>query len=296
MGRKDVTEKILLAYSDVFADVVNGLLFRGEQVILPEELADQAPRAAYKADGKIREIERDVAKRWIKNTIRIACVGIENQDEDDPDMVLRVYGYDGSEYRTQLLKENRNNPRYPVVTLVLYFGYRKHWEAPVRLHEAIDIPDCFVPYVSDVKINVFEIAYLSDEQLSYFRSDFRIVADYFVQMQRSGDYIPSREEIRHVEAVLQLLSVMTDDKRFEDVLDEGDEAESRGGVHNMCEFLDRVEARGVVKGEIIGAIRIYHDEMKLSPADIIKKIMARFSLEQSEAEKYVEETLGLQLA
>lgn len=184
------------------------------------------------------------------------------------------------------------------MTLVLYFGYRKHWEAPVRLHEAVDIPEFFKPYVSDVKINVFEIAYLTDEQLGYFHSDFRIVADYFVQMQRSGDYIPSREEIRHVEAVLQLLSVMTDDTRFEDVLDEEDESEGRGGVHNMCEFLDRVEARGEARGARKGieeAIKIYHDEMNLPPTDIIKKIMARFSLEQSEAEKYVEDTLGLQM-
>ena len=154
MGEKDTTEKILLAYSDVFADIVNGLLFKGEQIVLPEELADQAPRAAYKADGKIREIERDVAKRWLRNHIRIACIGFENQAEDDP------------EYRTQLLKENRDNPRYPVVTLVLYFGYKKHWGAPVWLHEAVEIPEVFKPYVTDVRINVFEIAYLTDEELS----------------------------------------------------------------------------------------------------------------------------------
>ena len=102
-----------------------------------------------------------------------------------------------------------------------------------------------------------------------------------------------------MEAVLQLLSVMTDDKRFEDILNEEDESESRGGVHNMCEFLDRVEARGEARGARKGieeAIKIYHDEMNLPPADIIKKIMTRFSLEQSEAEKYIEETLGLQMA
>ena len=87
---------------------------------------------------------------------------------------------------------------------------------------------------------MFEIAYLSDEQLCRFHSDFRIVADYFVQMQRNGDYIPSREEIDHVEAVLQLLRIMTDDSRFEDVLNKGDGAESEGGIHNMCEVLDRV--------------------------------------------------------
>ena len=143
---------------------------------------------------------------------------------------------------------------------------------------------------------MFEIAYLSDEQLRRFRSDFRIVADYFVQMQRNGDYIPSREEIDHVEAVLQLLRIMTDDSRFEDVLNEEDGTESEGGIHNMCEVLDRVEAKGKAIGEKNGAIkeaiRIYHDEMNLSPIDIEKKIMARFTLEQSEAERYVEETLG----
>ena len=60
---QDITEKILESYNDVFADIVNGLLFDGEPIIKPEELEDQAPRAVYKADGQIREIERDVAKR-----------------------------------------------------------------------------------------------------------------------------------------------------------------------------------------------------------------------------------------
>ena len=157
-------------------------------------------------------------------------------------------------------------------------------------------------------INVFEIAYLSDEELNRFHSDFRIVADYFVQMQRSGDYISIREEIKHVEAVLQLLSIMTDDTRFEDVLNKEDGEEGTGGVHTMCEFLDRVEARGeargvaigeargVAIGEIRGAIKIYCEEMNLPPSEIVKKIMARFSLERPAAEKYVEETLGLQPA
>ena len=62
MSQKDITEKTLFAYNDVFADVVNALLFSGEQVIAEKELVDQTPRAAYKADGAVRDIERDVAK------------------------------------------------------------------------------------------------------------------------------------------------------------------------------------------------------------------------------------------
>ena len=46
---------------------------------------------------------------------------------------------------------------------------------------------------------------------------------------------------------------------------------------------------------ICEAITLYHEEMKLTPTEIIRKIMDRFGLEKAEAEKYVEETLNLQL-
>ena len=38
MGEKDITEKILEDHNDVFADIINGLIFKGEQRILPESL------------------------------------------------------------------------------------------------------------------------------------------------------------------------------------------------------------------------------------------------------------------
>ena len=36
MGQKDITEKVLEDYNDVFADIINGLLFDGVQEIKPE--------------------------------------------------------------------------------------------------------------------------------------------------------------------------------------------------------------------------------------------------------------------
>ncbi len=103
--------------------------------------------------------------------------------------------------------------------------------------------------VPDMKINLFEIAWLSREQVNKFRSDFRIVADFFVQKRERGDYEPSRESIRHVQETLQLLSVMTGDHRFEEVFVNGTE---KGEAMNMCEVLDKVEARGVAKGMAMG--------------------------------------------
>lgn len=246
---QDIAEKILESYDDVFADIVNGLLFGGETVIRPEELEDQAPRAAYKADGQLREIERDVAKRWTRSSIRIACIGFENQTEPDAAMPLRVYGYDGAEYRAQLLKENRGSPLYPVVTLVLYFGHKKHWDKPLTLHEAVHVPELFKPYVPDVRINLFEIAFLSREQVSRFKSDFRVVADYFVQMRENGDYVPSRETLDHVQATVQLLSIMTRDRRYEEAYND---SPNKQEVRNMCDVLDRVEQRGRAQGRAEG--------------------------------------------
>ena len=143
-------------------------------------------------------------------------------------------------------KENKDNPRYPVVTMVLYFGYKQHWTAPVYLHDALEIPERLKPFVPNVKINLFEIAYMSPEQVKSFRSDFRIVADYFVQKRINSDYVPPKDELVHVEAVLQLLSVMTNDRRFEDSFNEARTAGKE--VRNMCDVLDRVEMRGREEG------------------------------------------------
>ena len=92
-------------------------------------------------------------------------------------MPLRVLGYDGAEYRAQLLADNDAKSRYPVVTLVLYYGYNGHWDKPLSLKERLDIPPEFDEFVNDYKINLFEIAYLTRKQVEMFQSDFRIVAD-----------------------------------------------------------------------------------------------------------------------
>ena len=240
MAEKDLTERILEDYPDVFADIVNGLLFEGREVIKPDELEDMKLRSAYRAEGKLHDIERDVAKRWKKSGIRIACIGFENQTEPDPLMVLRVLGYDGAEYRAQCLKENRQNPPYPVLTLILYFGWRTRWNAPKSLYEAVEIPEEFKPFVPDTKINVFEIAWLSEEQVSRFHSDFGIVADYFRQKRETGTYIGSKNEIRHIHELLELLSVMEQDDRFEEAYTY---SAQEGGLHNMCDVLDRLEEK-----------------------------------------------------
>jgi len=62
----------------------------------------------------------------------------------------------------------------------------------------------------------------------------------------------------------------------------------------LLERDERMREEGRAEGEIIGTIRFCHDELDLSSSQIVDKIMVRFSLERSEAEKYVAEALDLQ--
>ena len=253
LGEKDTTEKILASYNDVFSDIVNGLLFNGMPVIDPDSLSDVIPYSMYKADGKIHEQERDVSKILktagnTENEIRIAFLGFEHQTRYDKDMPLRVISYDGAAYRAELSSKER----YPVITIVLYFG-NTHWQSNRTLHEAVGVPDNLRPYVNDYKVNLYEIAFMSDEEISRFHSDFRIIADFIAHKRADPDYVSTdRTAFVHTDEVLKLMSLLTDDDRYELTLNlEG------GKPKNMCEMLDRVEARGVEKGRAEAELRAW---------------------------------------
>ena len=102
MAEKDMIEKTLESYNDVFADIVNVLLFNGADKVKENELELASARSVYKADRKLREQERDTAKYWKNHNIRISLFGMENETQPEDDMPLRVFGYDGASYRDQI--------------------------------------------------------------------------------------------------------------------------------------------------------------------------------------------------
>ena len=239
MGRKDIEEKMFEDYNDVFADIVNVLLFGGKQVIRPSELENSKDKSRFKtAEGKTAEQERDVSKWWRRSKIRLALFGLENQTKSDSRMCLRLIGYDGAVYRS----EYEDKTVYPVITLVLYLDHERHWNGPKTLLESLDVPDELIPYVNDYRMNLFEIAWLTEEQVGLFKSDFKIVADYFVQLRKTKDYIPNPKTIKHVDAVLKLMAALTGDARFEEAIKDIPARERRHVT--MCKVLDDAEKRG----------------------------------------------------
>lgn len=281
MGQKDITEKLLEDYNDVFADIVNVLLFRGNRIVKEESLKETKVKSQYKAEtGKLHEQERDVAKYWQDGNVLVAICGLENQTVEEKYMPLRVFSYDGASYRRQLLSENDENPIVPVVSLVLHFGM-KEWSSPHNLKGVIDIPKELEPYVNDYKANIFNIAFLDDETVQMFQSDFRIVADFFVQKRKNKDYVPDEHKIKHVDEMLKLLQVLTGDDRYNVKFSEAEKKEDI----KMCDVMEKAVAE-----ERINSIKILVsslEEFGISSEAIIEKVMEKFNFSRDEATKYV---------
>ncbi len=240
MKEKDLSEKVLEDNNDIFADIVNVLLFDGEDAVEEDTLVSTAVHSQYKDhSGKLHEQERDIAKYWRKGGTDIVLYGIENQTKIENKMPVRIFGYEGASYRGQHDKKTI----VPVITMVLYYGTDRKWTVPTNIKSLIKVPDGLDKYVNDVKANVFEIAWLTDEQISKFKSDFKIVANFFVNKRKNKDYIlDDKTTIKHVDEILKFLSVMTGDNRYEELLAD------KEGVSNMCDVAQRLEDRGIQIG------------------------------------------------
>ena len=114
--------------------------------------------------------------------------------------------------------------------------------------------------------NLYEIAFLTPEKVKLFRRDFRYVADYLVQKRMTNDYKPSADLLQHVDETLKLMSVLTDDRRFEEVIEE---LPGKGGT-SMCTVLDKVEN----KGKLEGMPQVYYKELHYSADQISRELGA----------------------
>ena len=248
MNGKDITQKMLERYNDVFADIVNVLLFNGKRIVDEDALIDTPVDSTLKIDGEIHSQDRDVAKYWKNSQINIALFGLENQTVPDKLMPMRVIGYDGAEYKKQVLEENRYKKKYPVITLVLYMGYDRNWKYSNSLLDLLEVDENLKPYVSDYKINIFEIAFLDREKINLFKSDFRMLADYLYQMRTTNTYRGDESDIKHVDEILMLMSAMSGFKNIENIIKVAHERK----VSNMKGFFELAEEKGLEKGIELG--------------------------------------------
>ena len=214
MGQKDLIQKTLEGYNEIFADIFNVLLFDGKEVLKPDNLIDATKESIYKVDGKYHEQQRDVGKYWQGALCHLAMLGIENQTKVLKCMPLRVVCYDGVEYKRQV--DAGEDPFHAVCTIVLYFGEGK-WNQFFKLSDSLEVPDEIRPFFNDYNINVFSIGELSEETRSKFKSSFKYVADYFYCETHNIPYKGPDKPIDHFYEVLDFIRIMSNDKNIDTI-------------------------------------------------------------------------------
>ena len=258
MAEKDMAEKKLEDYPEVFTDIVNTLLFSNSSIRLDEnKIVDGPTESIYKAEEQDKEQRRDTFKYYdIGNKGILFCVaayGIENQSTIDNVMPVRIMNYDASAYKSQVFglkssskQTNQKRKRiYPVITIVLNFS-EKEWKTSRSLYDMMALPSDLAKYVQDYKINVFDVAFLEDDVIEKFTSDFKAVARFFKDKRlrlEANDTI----EIKHPAEIADLFSVFTGDEGYRNAVPEIIKKKEKGEVITVCTYTETIRDSGKIE-------------------------------------------------
>lgn len=222
--RQDIEWKEFFSDDERYADVINGLVCGGRQVVKKTDLQELDTQTGFLRGmnfvrhwrGRVehrRSSIRDCVRK-VAFGVNFAVIGIENQEVTDYSIPLRNMVYDTGEYERQALRirrEIRKNSKglrageylygfrkesrlRPVVTFILYSG-KEAWDGPVSLHDILDFtdfPNALREMVADYKIHLVEIRKLKDT--SVFKTDVRQVFDF---IRCAEDKNALRELVEH---------------------------------------------------------------------------------------------------
>ena len=229
--------------------MVNTIIFDGEDVIKPDDLEDAQTVSYYKAFDDYRGQDRDVAKYVKSLGMVVSMIGIENQTAPEKSMPIRIMSYDAASYCRQLNTKKSSPKIYPVVTIVLYYGQNK-WNYGSNILSAIDfnnVPEKLKPWIADYKMHEpISVSFLTPEEVSKFKSEFWLVADYFTQVKRTGEYNPPKWDLKgeRLKLVMDTLNAMSGNNAFADV-EEGIKTIKNDEVTNMEQVLNPYTAKKV---------------------------------------------------
>lgn len=299
---KDFRSSIFFSDNERYADIINNFGCDGACFVKGKDLKEMDTRVIL---GKTKGLQRKLAGKQtfyrdlIRKTpfgVNFAIIGIENQEEIDYALPLRVLSYDVGQYQKQaaeirkivrMRRKGLKGGEYlygfckdsrllPTVTFVLYWG-EKDWDGPKDLHEILDftgIPESLRKKIGNYRIHVIEVRKLEDT--SCFKTDVRQVFDF---VRFSKDKKKLKELIEKDESYQFL-----DEDAFdmvtayagEEKMLKWKEKHNRGGKINMCqglqEWMEEERAEGEKRFAVLTRVMIQNgktDELLKATSDLV---------------------------
>lgn len=215
MGKADVNVNIWLSEKNRFANLFNGVIYGGENVILPEDLEEVSPVSSVNVKNRVGKTKsmkkyRDIIMRW-KNQATLVLLANEAQDKIHYAMPHKVMLYDGMDYETQirnnwerftegrrqdkktgqplehltageyLSRFRRTDRLTPIISLVFYYG-SEPWDGPVDLYDMFRLEGTekekaiLEKYLPNYRINLVDAERLGE--IERFSEDFTSDINY----------------------------------------------------------------------------------------------------------------------
>ena len=306
MQKKDVLSVQYFEDAIRFADLINGFLFRGKNVVKESQVREcnriilkkQKREGRLKTAMRIRDVIREVQ---IGN--KVVMVSLENQADIHYAMPVRVMDGDCAVYTEQLRKRGKEHKEkrdltgaeylsgfgkeetlIPVVTVVVYFG-KDPWDGPGNLKEMLDLSD--VPEELEAAINDYSIHLLDVrryEHLEHFQTDLRYVFG-FLQNEQDGkklkDFIKeNRRALEHLaEDAYDFISVIS---QSEELVMMKSQNQNEEGDYDMCkglrEWMADERRQGEEKGKEIGkeiGIRLAKQVIRMDLTGVSREEIAK---------------------
>ena len=262
--KADVILKDFWRQNERFADLFNAVIFRGKQVIKPEDLTerdtDMSGIIQFKDYQKTLERTRDVVKKMAYG-VEFAVLGIESQQKIHYAMPLRTMLYDSLGYLKEyqeitrirkaergkmtedefLSKMKKEDRLHPIISIVLYYS-EKSWDGPTCLRDMIvEMPEEMERIFSDYKMNLVQIR--KSEQYTFHNEDVKAVFEISREIF-NGNLDKINERYRNRDLTAELIMVIGKITDSEELVRQGRIEE----VANMCTALEKWEKENIERG------------------------------------------------
>lgn len=326
MGQ-DIEWKIFFADDRRYADMINGIVFRGKKVVAETDLHEIDTQTGFLHGMEFIRKWQDRRNRRrirIRDSVRktafgvnFVIFGIESQEVIDYSIPLRNMAYDVGEYEKQAAKIRREVRKnhddlgageylygfrkvsrlHPVVTFILYSG-KETWDGPRSLYEILDftdLPNELRAMVSDYRIHVIDIRKFDGTDV--FQTDVRQVFDFI----RCSEDVKALKKLVENDAYYKNM----DEDAYEVVnhysnmpkLVEMKDYYGEDGKVNMCkaimDWMEESKEEGREEGMLLEAERINQLNLLLSEQGRMDDLV-RAAKDREYQERLFREVLGKQ--
>lgn len=187
--------------NNVFADIINVLLFDGTNRVDPNEIRNDSAGLILPDDAD----EWHATCKMTYDGIRYGIFSV-TKPMDLSEIIITTFSYFGYAQQIQF----GPGPLLPVIPIILNLTNHPWVNAPRTLHDAVGIDrhSTLAEYVNDFRPAIFDIAYLPDNKIAQFTSDFGAVAQA-LKSARTGNVFATEINIKNIDSYFDVLQAVS---------------------------------------------------------------------------------------